>query len=549
MKKYKKISLLLLLVFFALSRSNAQLQVDTVLLAMQDELDRSMQELQYKDYEQPFFIAYGIDEATTTNITATLGAVVDVSSLPLRTKYVRVMAGDYELNDESLDSDITQSSPGFNSWQVPLGNDYYGIRRSLWISTDQVYKSASRIYAEHQKKIAAEGKPLSEIPHRRFGKVPPVTLISPEQKTNLNKESLLEMAGSLSSIFLNFPDFHNSTVNLLNYHTISYLVNSEGSRVRTYKNMSALQISAAKISPEGVPVFKQLYFLAENPAEWPKREQLEKEILAMAEEMKLMIDAPSFDDSYDGPVLFEGKAVPTVFSNNIVNQFVASDIEPESSGFGVRFNADPFDDKMGKKIGSGSLSISLMPRMKEFEGTKLLGAYEVDNEGVSPAEEINLMKDGVLTNVMTSRTLSKDFHKPTGTGLGPGVVSISVGETSAYPDLKKRLIKMAKEEELEYALIIRDIDPGRAQSCNVYKVSLEDGSEEFFRSARLTDFGIKSLKKIDKATKERVAYNFPDRNAGSAVSYIVPSALLVEDVEIEKSFQRFNVELPLVPSP
>lgn len=549
MKSIKKTSILLAFFIFApVVQSNAQL-VDTVMLAMEDELARSMDDLQYKDYGQPFFIGYGIDEVTTTNITASLGAVVNMSSLPLRTKYVRVMVGDYELNDESLDSDITQSSPGFNSWQVPLGNDYYGIRRSLWVSTDQVYKSASRIFSEHQKNIATQGKPLTEIPHRRFSKVPSVTLISPEVKFNLNQDELLEMASSLSSIFLQYPDMHNSTVNILNYNTISYLVNSEGSRVRTYRNLSAIQVSAAKISPEGVPVFKQLYFLAETPEEWPKRKQLEQEISSMAEEIDLMIEAPSFDDSYDGPVLFEGKAVPAVFSNNIINNFVASDIEPESSGFGVRFNADPFDDKMGKKIGAASLNISLMPRLKQFERTKLLGAYEVDNEGVRPEEEITLLKDGTLTNVMTSRTLSKDFHQPTGTGLGPGVVSISVGETSSYSDLKERLITLAKEEELEYALIIREIDAGRAQTCNVYKVSVQDGSEEFYKSARLTDFGIKSLKKIDKATKERVAYNFPDRNAGAAVSYITPAALLIEDVEIEKSFQRFNVELPLVPSP
>jgi hypothetical protein len=529
--------------------ASAQIHSDTVMMAMEDELKRSMTELQYKDYDKPFYIQYGIDDIMSTNISASLGALVNSSTTPIRTKYIRVMAGDYDFNDESLDVEINRPQSAGDTWQVPSGNDYYGIRRSLWLSTDQVYKSASRLFNLHKKYVESEGKPLEEIPHRKFDKIPMVNLQTKKREIGIDKKTLEEKVKSLSGLFLQYPDLHNSTVNILNYSTFSYIVNSEGSKIETYKNMASLQISAAKLSMEGKPVFKLLNYISDNPEELLSKTNLENDVKGMVKMINHIMESPAFDESYEGPVLFMDEAVPAIFNNNIVNRFKASDIETKSGGFGVQFNADPFDDQINEKVTSTNLNISLLPSLKEFEGTKLLGSYEVDNEGVVPADEIILVKDGILKNVMTTRTLVKDWHKSTGTNPSPGVVSVSVNKTQEILSLKKDLISKAKEEGLDFAIIIRDFEIGRVLSCNIYKVSLKDGSEEFFTSAQLTDFDIKSLKKIVSSSKERKAYNYPDRNTGGAVSYIVPTALLIEDVEIEKSYQRFNVELPLVESP
>lgn len=544
-----KLVLTQLLVLGVVFAASAQLHSDTVMMAMKDELKRSMSELQYKDYKKPFYIRYGIDDITSTNITASLGAIVNSSGTPIRTKTIRVMAGDYEFNDESLDAEINRPPSDGDTWQVPSGDDYYGIRRSLWLSTDQVYKSASRLFNLHTRYVESEGKTLEEIPHRRFDKIPLVNFKAKKSKVEIDKKALEEKAKSLSALFLQYPDLHSSTVSILNYNTLSYSANSEGSTIQSYKNMASMQISAAKLSSEGQPVFKRLNYIFETPDKLLKLSTAEKDLHEMVKQIDLTIKSPTLDDSYEGPVLFLDEAVPAIFNNNIIGRFKASDIETKTGGFGVQFNPDPFDDKINEKVTSTKLSIALLPKLKEYQGKKVLGAYDVDNEGVVPKDEIILVKDGILKNVMTTRTLVKDWHKSTGTGSGPGVVSISISETAEFDALKADLIAKAKEEELDYAIIIRKFQLGRILTCNVYKVSLEDGSEEFLTSAQLSDFDIKSLKKIVSASKDRKVYNYPDRNTGGAISYIVPTALLIEDVEIEKSYQRFNVELPLVESP
>ncbi len=529
---------------------SATAQTDSVMLAMKDELARNMSELKYKEYDTPFYVAYGIDDIVQTSVSASLGAVINASSIPMRSKYVRVMAGDYEFNDESLDSEINPPATGFNSWQIPIENDYNGIRRSLWISTDQIYKSATRIFAEHQKHVASEGKPLEEIPHRTFQPVPVVKLEQPKPNITIDQEYMAKRAKATSALMLDQPSLHNSSTTLVNYHTTHRHVTSEGTVIKTYNNIAMMQISAAKLSPEGAPVFKQLYFMADTPAGLPPHEEVAQEVNTMLEEMEATLSSPAFDDSYDGPVLFLDDAVPTLFAANVINKFTASDIEKSTNGFGIRFTADPFDDKIGEKITSDLLNMAITPGAKEFEDTKLLGSYVVDDEGVKPADTLMLLKNGVLTGVMTTRTIAKDFQKATGTTSNPGVVSVwGTSTMNDRQEMKDKLIHLAREEELDYALIVKAIDQGRSQSCNVYKVNLTDGSEEFLTSARLNDFDVKSLKKLKAVSTERKAYNFPGGKTGTATSYVVPAALLIEDVEIEKSYKRFTLDLPLVESP
>ncbi|MFY0652650.1 MAG: hypothetical protein JXQ96_11480 [Cyclobacteriaceae bacterium] len=539
----------LLVVFSTITLAVAQGNDDVVMRAITDELDRSMSELQYKDYQKPFYIRYGINESSITSIQANLGTLVGSSVTPFRNKYVRVMVGDYEFNDESIDSDIQQTPAAPDTWQVPLGDDYYGIRRALWLSTDQVYKSASRIFDSHLKYVKAEGKPISELPHRRFAKVPVVNYESPALNLDIDQKYLEDYAKDVSSKFLEYSDLLGTMVNIQNYATNQYFVNSEGSKIKSNTNLTMMRISAARLSPEGSPIFKQLTYIHEKPTDLPAASKVKAEIGELIKEMTISMLAPAFDDSYEGPVLFLDEAVPMLFNNKILNKFVSSDIDTKNDGYGIKKNMDPFDEKIGEKVSSPLLSISLLPTLKQYEGTALLGSYEYDNQGVAAPEELVLLEEGILKNVRTDRTLAKDSHKPTGTSTGPGVVSIKVKNELDHDALKASLIELAKEEDLEYGLIVKKFELGRMQMCNVYKVSVEDGSEKLMSSARLSDFDFKSLKKIAGASPDKKVYNFTGTGPGSATSYIVHTALLIEDVEIEKNFQTMTLDLPLVESP
>ena len=127
-KKLTKVSLplVLLLQFLFAEEVVAQEAAGSVIeKAMADELKRSMEELSLEGYEKPFFIAYSIVDAQAISINASLGAIIKSSQHPMRNNFVRVLVGDYDFNDESLnvysDRDSYVESIG-----MPVDNDYFG---------------------------------------------------------------------------------------------------------------------------------------------------------------------------------------------------------------------------------------------------------------------------------------------------------------------------------------------------------------------------------------------------------------------------------------
>ena len=72
-----------------------------VLNAMRDELKRNIDQLSAESFEKPFFIAYSIADVNSTLVNATLGAIHGSETRNYKDWQVRVMVGDYEINDES----------------------------------------------------------------------------------------------------------------------------------------------------------------------------------------------------------------------------------------------------------------------------------------------------------------------------------------------------------------------------------------------------------------------------------------------------------------
>ena len=78
--------------------------------AMRDELKRNIEQLSADVYEKPFFIAYSIADINNTVINASLGALNGSETRKYKDWQVRVMVGDYEINDENFKYDQPQEN-------------------------------------------------------------------------------------------------------------------------------------------------------------------------------------------------------------------------------------------------------------------------------------------------------------------------------------------------------------------------------------------------------------------------------------------------------
>ena len=153
------------------------------------------------------------------------------------------------------------------------------------------------------------------------------------------------------------------------------------------------------------------------------------------------------------------------------------------------------DGKIGKSIFHESLTIKAKPKLKSYNGTRLSGTFEVDDEGTMPADELIVVENGVLKNLLNDRTRINSTQRANGFSGGPGVSEVISLQKNSEKELKEKLIARAKAEGLEYPYIIRN-SPELMGMMNVYKVSVKDGKEELARNAFMKESIFKIFKRI-----------------------------------------------------
>ena len=530
--KISKIKLIGSLLLAVVSSSLLAQQEDNVILrAMKDELKRSMEEIKYDNHDRPFFISYGITDSKNLSVYATLGALVQSNEYQNRDKSVRVLVGNYEFNDESLDNNLYSEGTA-NEIQLPLDDDYFGIRRALWTTTDVVYKGAAQKYKKHQATLKEQNKNLGDLPHRVFAKVPVIHSI---KKTTLSGTSLIALndyCRQASSVFRDFPDLESSDV-LVNFsYGTKYFVNSEGTVVVEPYSIGIVQCRAQGKTKNGEPIYETVEYYAKAPNEFPSMEKLKADAKALAEKLNNLRSADVLEEEYSGPVLFLGPSVAQAFATTLFSQresLIASNAILSQNDYRPAAVA-ALDARLGKAVIDNSLSIKATPTLKSFKGKTLIGAYDVDDEGVVPPGNLVLVEKGILKALLNDRSLSSLSQAANGHSTGPAVIEVSSDKTLSVDALKNALISAAKTDGQDFALIVRtNASFGEAMS-EVWKVNLETGEEEVLRSSQVGELSLRNMRRIVGVASDQEAYTI--QVGGTLASFIVPQGLLLSDIEI-----------------
>jgi predicted Zn-dependent protease len=548
-------TILLLLTSLA-SVSNAQNEEASILeKAMMDELHRNMDSLRLDGYEQPFFISYTVVEATNTMVAASLGALSISNQSKLRNKFVRVMVGDYDFNDESFDlRDNNNTTFTSNDIRLPIDDDYAGIRRAFWISTDAVYKSASKLLEDNKYSLKEQTERKEEVKFRKFIKTTPVDLREQHSPENVNRDSIEQYVRSISSLFKDTPEVSSSRAIVAHIQGDVYLYNSEGSKIKLPLNLVAMYVSANAISDDNKPMYDQLTFFSRNLSTMPALGHVKEQVMEIINGFEINNTHVPFDDSYEGPVLFMGEAVSSLLSNVIgTNRALIASKSLNENGYDS-YRGSSSGVQLGKKVIAKNLNLVSIPKLKQYGDTDLLGSYQVDAEGVVPGDSLVLIQRGMLQAQMNDRTVvdstqTANGHRRFSQQVGPGVLSLYAEATQKEEELKEMLIEKAKEEDLDYAIIVRKMGMNTYQPFNVFKVSLEDGSEELLTNATLRSVTLKSLNKVIGVGNRNTAHNFVTNGYAEMYSLIAPNALLIEDVEVESGMTNYKGQELLVDNP
>lgn len=566
--------------------------ISTIERAMNDELVRSKDKLRLAGLTDLFYVSYTINDNAKLEISAAFGALTKSQESRNRQFNLRLMVGNYQLNDENFQDNSGALFFGGGGAQIdqtlPLDDDYDVIRRGLWLATDNLFKDANETYTK--KKAALERKQLSDedknLPD--FSKAPVANVAEPPKESSYDRKALEDFVRELSAVFVRYPELQNSSVTLIHNNSYQLFKSTEGASYRRPALTSDLTVQAsAQAFDDGEPMSLAFTVSAPSPDGLNKNEIRQRtEQLAMT--LAALIKAPKYGDKeYTGPVIFDGEATRSLLGEHLIAKLAAQREDVLGGNAVLSLGGAPkgtFQKKLGTRVLPASMTVRDNPLMKSKTGSPFLGNYSIDEEGVVP-QDLVIVEKGILKNLYLTRTPTKEVREPNGHARtaggssvpGPGVIEIT--DTKAVPaaEMKKDLLKRAKENGYDFAFIVRSLDKGTLlfsdgmgnfselmegqksiQPSLVYKVSAKDGSEELIRGIEISFPTPRDLREVI-TSKERNAVDLNLPGGGSAglfgfggkvaATIIGPERIMFPELEARKKKTSAYPTRPVVARP
>ncbi len=514
---------------------------EVVMKAVVGELERSMADLTLAGLPRPYFIQYNAQDRLSFGMQAAYGGLLHSNRSRHRIITSRVRIGSYKL-------DNTNFGRGFGGQAVlPLDDDLTALGHAIWQMTDVDYKHA--VEALTRKQAYLKQKSIKDRPDD-FSSADAVRTVEPPARIAFDRPAWEESLKLWSARFEKYPDIQDADVTSFVGIVNEWVINSEGTRLRTADTGVYVEIGADIQAKDGMRLSDSLFYVGLQVDQLPAADKILADIDGMCGKLIALAGAPGLEH-YVGPVLFEPVAAGKVFEALLGNGFCARPKPLGSEGDELSL-----EKKIGLRILPRSFQVYDDPGTERFRGALLAGAYKYDNEGVR-AQRVTLVKNGILETLLASRTPTKKIKKTTGHGRsgGFGDARANIGCLHLLDDkamsserLKDALLEAARAEGLEFALRIESVEAGGfgdlGDPIYVYKVYVEDGREELIRGMKFLPVEMRSLKHILAAGTERKVYN---STFGIPSSVIAP-AVIFEELELTKIEREFDT-LPILKSP
>lgn len=575
------LSLLFLLsfIFQVTSQETNQNKADSIILrALNDELYRNLNELSDKESGKPFYISYIYLDGEVTQASAILGTLRYSDKFKTSSWNIRLMMGDYNINDENFQDNFSKDQNENAAFyrQPPIESDYMGIRNTFWWNTSQVFRSASKTYKS--KLTALKNKPITEeeelLPD--YTEATPVRIHRSDNQVSMQKEELEFYVKNISSVFKEFKDVYISSVSAYSFNSTVYIVNTEGSEIRIPLKIALADVSANVYSAKGEVLRNSLSFISPDYSELPPADTIKNAARVLANYLINLKKAEIISETYTGPVLFHDDGVARIFSDCLFEQGnpLIANREPLINSLSksmIPKNTYSRETRLDKRIISKDISVRALPHLTAYNGTPLMGSFEVDAECIVPPEEILLISKGVLKTMLSDRIPTKNIKHSNGhnriglsyggfnTGMAPGVIVVESENRKQTSDLKQQMIEIARDKGLDYVIVVKPLLGGECISplC-FYKFDINTNNEELIYNMSFPMFDIKTLNKIVGTGEGTFVNNmvFNGRNIrnqsgknGFPASFIVPDALLIEEMELNPEFPNSDLDLPFYDYP
>lgn len=525
-------------------QTRADAEKDPVLKAMLTEMDRSMSQLQLKGFAKPFFIQYRIEEVEDFVTKAEFGASEGTQRTHERIARVTVRVGDYK----------TDSSGGRGDGSLELAaldDDPIALRSALWTATDQAYKSALAAYAQKQAALKQVQTPPQADD---FSQEKALVSLSEPAMLKLDQDAWTKRIAKASALYKSDAaakpgegDVQYSTGQFQGRATTTWLVTSEGTIVRKTAQQYQEVYAVGTQAPDGMRLDRSYSSTGTSLNDLDGPEDFNKHVLGLIASLAELRKAPLVDEEYHGPLLLSADA-----SADTMHGLLAAGVTATRPRLGTEARTNgPFASSFHAQVLPEFMNVVDDPELKSYNGKGLVGAYDVDEEGV-PAQTVKLVTAGRLENYLLGREPVRDFAASNGHGRagitgGPrpsiGVLKVSAENGMPDEELSSKLLALAKDRGLKSVYFVQTLG-GQTTPRLLYRVSA-DGKRELVRGAVLDDVDQRAMRSsVAAAGKDLFVANY----FGDVPQTVLAPALLLEDATVRRANEK-NEKLPFYPPP
>jgi TldD protein len=527
---------------------------DPVLNAMQAELSRAATELG-KLEQPPYYLSYEVYDQDYVVIAGAYGSLVTSTAAQRRFADVNMRVGTPELDNTHGQS----RSTGVTSGSLPLGNDQDAIARVLWELTDREYKRAVPALLNVRTNTAVRAEEEDKSPD--FSKEKPQTHLGAPSQPPFDRTAWEGEIKRLSAAFRKFPEVYFASVVIQVQNANSRMVSNEGTTLVTPSSSTRLLMEAQTRAEDGMDLLRVETFQAPSANDLPSEAELTAKIEKMAADLGALRKAP-VAEPYDGPALLSGRAAAVFFHEVLGHRLEGHRQRDEEEG-------QTFTKKIGQEVLPKFLSVVDDPTIHEIAGVKLAGAYDYDNEG-SPAQRVDVIRDGVLRNFLMSRMPVKNFSQTNGHGRNqPGLMptgrqgNLIVTSSQSVPDaqMRQKLIDEVKKQGKPYGLYFDDIQGGFTLTTRqlpqafqvlpviVYKVYADGRPDELVRGVDIVGTPLAALTRILTTGDQLHVFNgVCGAESGQVPVAAVAPSMLFSELEVQKRAHQHE-RPPLLPPP
>ncbi len=534
---------------------------DPLLDLMQAELDRSLANLAEASETHLYHIQYAVTEKRRLELGVVNGGLEAPSASTRRFLDVDLRVGSLELDStHEIRSDNWQDNyTPPRPVEFPLGADPEAVRAALWHETEYQYRQAldryTKVLANRQVKVEEEDTSAD------FSGAEPQHFEENRERVEIDVEKWQGILKGVGSYCAGFPFVKESAAHLRLVEKTTFLVNSDGTRLRHGNRYLRVLLSVEGMAADGMELTRNESWAASVTEHLPAEAEIQAAAERLVTELEALISAPVVSP-YVGPAILINRASGVFFHEIFGHRLEGHRQKRESEG-------QTFTKMVGKSVLPDFLDVLDDATLASFEGVDLRGYYKFDDEGM-PARPVSIVEKGVLKEFLLTRSPIANFPHSNGharreEGRDPvarmGNTIVRSSQTVSLARLREKLCEEIVKQGKPYGLVFQDISGGftmtrragvqafKVKPLLVYRVYPDGRPDEVVRGVDIVGTPLASFNKIIATADDPAVFNGTcGAESGSVPVSAVSPSILVSEIEVEK-VRKGQERPPILPPP